>query len=132
MQVKAISNYQQEDRFEITGYPSESKLNIDKEKDNYQPIGPNPLELLLSSLSGCISVYAKKYLTKHKIEFKNLSVTSTAKLSQDSPLHLVDFNTEVETDADLGKKSQIFLKFIKSCPIHNTITKKGNINISLK
>ncbi|MBP7088069.1 MAG: OsmC family protein [Candidatus Omnitrophica bacterium] len=131
METRAEVKFIQEDKFQIKTYPSETTLFIDKMKEAYLPQGPNSLELFLSALGGCIGVYAKMYLLRHQIAFKELNIKVSAELSKESPIQLVNLRANVYTDAQLGEKKDIFLRFIKNCPVHNTILNTQEIEISL-
>ncbi len=131
METRAEIKFIQEDKFQIRTSPSEATLLIDKMKEAYLSQGPNPLELFLSALGGCIGVYAKMYLLRHQIAFKELNIEVAAQLSKVSPIKLINFKVNVDTDAQLGDKKDIFLRFIKNCPVHNTILNTQEIDISL-
>ncbi|MDP2922470.1 MAG: OsmC family protein [Candidatus Omnitrophota bacterium] len=131
METKIEVVFLKEDIFQVKTQDSKAELFIDKAKEGYNPAGPNPLELFLSSLGACIGVYAKRYLSMHSVEFKQLNIEVKADFSQDSPARLVNIKALVHTDANLGDKRDVFLRFISNCPIHNTIkhTKEIEINI---
>lgn len=131
METRIEVKFIQEDKFQIKTSPSETTLLIDKPKEGYLPQGPNPLELFLSALGGCIGVYAKMYLLRHQIIFKELNIKVAAELSKESPIQLINLRVNVYTDAQLGEKRDIFLRFIKNCPVHNTILNTKEIDISL-
>ncbi|MEI8349540.1 MAG: OsmC family protein [Candidatus Omnitrophota bacterium] len=120
-----------EDKFTIE-CSSGAKLRVDKSKEGSIPEGPNPLELFLSSLAACVGVYAKRYLTTHAISFNELTINAHALFSQDSPNRLVNIQVRVHTDAKLDDKKEVFLRFIRGCPVHNTVihTKEVDINIA--
>jgi uncharacterized OsmC-like protein len=132
MEVKAEVKFLQGDKFDINIPFSNLDLYIDKRKEDHSPSGPNPLELFISALGGCIGVYAKSYLTRHQIEFSELKVNVDAELSKDSPIRLVNIKVKVSTDADLGQNREVFLRFIKNCPIHNTILYAETPSIDLE
>ena len=120
-----------DNKFEVSTVSSQVKFYIDKKAEDYIPRGPAPIELLLSSLAGCIGVFARSYLRRHSLEFSRLNINASAQLSQDSPKRLVDIKVDVDTDAELGGKREVFLRFIQACPIHNTICHDSRVNISL-
>ncbi|UCC95246.1 MAG: OsmC family protein [Candidatus Omnitrophota bacterium] len=130
METRVKVEFLEGDRFEAITYPSELKLYVDKEKDDYSPQGPNPLELFLTAFSGCIGVYAKRYLNRHSIEFTKLTVSAKGELSSEAPIRLINIEIEVYTNAQFQpEEKDIFLKFIENCPIHNTILHTKNVNI---
>jgi len=131
MEIKASVNFLEDDLFKIENQSLSPNLYIDKPKDDYMPKGPNSLEMFLSALGGCVGVFAKRYLTRHKIEFKKLNVEVRAELSKESPLRLSQIKVKIDTDADLGDKKEIFEKFVQGCPVHNTLLHTKDVDISL-
>jgi len=131
MEIKTSVNFLENDLFKIENQSLTLNLYIDKPKDSYEPKGPNPLEMFLSALGGCVGVFSKRYLTRHKIEFRKLKVEVNAELSREAPLRLSEIKVKIDTDADLGDKKEIFEKFVRGCPVHNTLLHTKDINISL-
>ena len=117
--------------FKVNCDKSGKSLFIDSVKEDKSGLGPSPVELFLSSLAGCIGVFAKAYLTRHSISFTKLNIKAKAAVSADSPRRLVNIEVLVDTDADIKDKKDVFLRFIEGCPIHNTVCNGGHINISL-
>jgi len=97
----------------------------------YKPSGTNPLEALLSSLGGCICIYANKYLERHTIPFTKLEVEVTGEFTTESPARIINIKAKVDTDAQLGDNQEVFLRFIHNCPIHNTLLNTNKIEIDL-
>ena len=124
--------FDNDDVFKVTVPATGVSLVVDKKKEGYSPSGPNPTELLMASLGACIGVFAKTYLLRHSLTFKDLQITVTADYSKDSPNRLVNIAVEVYTDAVLGPRREVFLKFIHACPVHNTIIHTKDISISLR
>ena len=130
MQIKAEVNFLKEDVFQIKTFPSEALLSIDKKKEGQVPGGPNPLEMFLSALAGCIGVYAKMYFGRHAVQFKRLEIQAEAEFTTDSPARLKDIIVKVNTDAQLADK-EVFLRFVSNCPVHNTILHTKEVKINL-
>jgi uncharacterized OsmC-like protein len=131
METKVEIAFLKEDIFQIKTEASGATLYVDKKKENDQALGPNPLELFLSALAGCIAVYAKRYLDMHAIKYSKINIKANANFSQSSPVRLADIKVEVHTDADLGDKREVFLRFIHNCPVHNTILHTKEVDIEL-
>ncbi len=131
MTIKAKLKFFGQDKFSVQASPSGATLTLDKNKEDYTPQGPGPLELFLVSLGGCVGVYAKRYLERHAREFKELKVEATAELSSEPPIRLADIKVQVSTDAELGDKQEVFLRFIKNCPVHNTLIHTAHVDINL-
>lgn len=129
--VKAQVTFVEKNKFRARGLLSGAEVYIDKREEDYTPAGPNSVELFLSSLGGCIAVYGKSYLRRHNITFNKLDVDVEAKFSQTPPLHLANIKVKVDTDADLGEKFEVFLRFIKNCPIHNTLIHTNEVDIEI-
>lgn len=96
-----------------------------------KPKASNSLELLLFSLANCIAVYANKYLERHTIVFNKLKVKAKADFTTESPARLINIQVKVDTDAQLDDKRAVFLKFIRACPIHNTLLNTKEIDVGL-
>ena len=131
METKVEVKLSGEDRFEVTTLTNEVRFYVDKKKENYTPQGPNPLELFLSSLGSCVGVYALRYLNNHAITFEELTVKVKAEFSEAAPARLINIQVSVFTDADILDKREVFLRFIRNCPIHNTILHSKEIDITL-
>ncbi|MBN2484204.1 MAG: OsmC family protein [Candidatus Omnitrophica bacterium] len=132
MDVNVHVEYKEKHIFAVHTENSQSSFYIDKKEEGYTPLGANSLELLLSSLAGCIGVYANSYLTRHDIGFTYLKTTAHAQLAQSSPQRLTDITVQVHTDADIGDKKDVFMRFIHNCPVHNTLLHTEGVNIELK
>lgn len=129
MEIKTEITFLKKDVFQIKTQASGLTLYVDKKKEGEEPLGPNPLELFLSALGSCIGVYAKRYLDMHAIAYNEIKIEATADFSQDSPARLINIKTTVHTDANLSDKREVFLRFIRNCPIHNTIINTKEVNI---
>ena len=123
--------YIDKDKFEINVSSSAAKIFVDKGTEDHEPVGPNPLELFLSSLGACLGVYANLYLTRHDIDFSTLKIDVDADFSREAPARLIDIKAKVFTDAELGGQEEVFARFVKQCPIHNTILHTENIDIEV-
>ncbi len=130
MAIRVEIKAEEKDKFLANFSSSDTKIYVDLNKEKAS--GPNPLELFLSSLASCVCVYAKKYLTQHSIAFKELKVEANAELSKDFPTRLVNIKIKAHTDAMLdATEKEVFLRFMKNCPIHNTLIHTENIEIDL-
>ena len=132
MRQKVEVKFLGDDRFQINAIGSGTTICVDKISSDHSPQGPNPLELFLSSLGACIGVFAKKYLDRHNIEFKELKIETEADFTTVSPMRLTNIEVRVSTDADLGQSREVFLRFIKNCPVHNTVLNTDRIDLKLR
>ena len=129
--IKVEVNFLEKDKFEVLADTTGVKFCIDKKHDEYDSCGPNPLEVFLSSLGSCIGVFAKMYLMRHSIVFKELRMEVNAELAHDRPMRLINIKVRVHTDAALEGKREPFMKFIEACPIHSTIINTDKVEIEL-
>jgi uncharacterized OsmC-like protein len=132
MRYTAHIQWRNDDYFEVATQPLEQKLSIDRKREDYTPKGPTASELFVASLAGCIGVFAKRYLSRHEVGFKKLEVTAAAELTKETPVRLTNIHVAVSTDAQLGNKRDVFMRFIKNCPIHNTLLHTKEVDISLE
>ena len=131
MEQKVEVKFLGEDKFQVKAITSGVSLCVDKSAPDYKSQGPNPLEVFLSALGSCTGVFAKKYLSRHNIDFKELRVEAKAEFTTTPPARLTNIGVKVSTDADLGLNREVFLRFMKNCPVHNTILGTDQINIEL-
>jgi putative redox protein len=132
MEVNARLDFIENDLFKSNAGLPERELYIDKPRQGYTPKGPSSLEMFLSSVGGCVGDYAKRYLDRHDVSFSKLAVSVTARLSKNFPLRLSDIVVNVDSDAELGDKREVFELFVKSCPVHNTLLHTKEITIKVK
>lgn len=131
METKVELRFLKGDTFEIKTHTNEVTMYVDKKKEGQPASGANPLELFLSSLAACVGVYALRYLTTHTVDFKQLNAVAFADFSSDTPARLVNIKVNVHTDAKLADKQDVFLRFIRNCPIHNTVIHTQEVEIDL-
>lgn len=131
METKVELRFLKGDTFEVKTHTNEVTMYVDKKKEGQPAGGANPLELFLSSLAACVGVYALRYLTTHTVDFKQLNAVASADFSQDTPARLVNIKVNVHTDAKLADKQDVFLRFIRNCPIHNTVIHTQEVEIDL-
>ncbi|MDD5195625.1 MAG: OsmC family protein [Candidatus Omnitrophica bacterium] len=131
METKVELKFKGDDKFEINAFTNDVKIHVDKKKEGSPATGANPLELFLSSLAACVGVYALRYLTTHAVEFRELKIEAKADFSKDTPSRLVNIKVNVHTDANLTDKQEVFMHFIRNCPIHNTVVHTKEVEINL-
>ncbi|MDP8253378.1 MAG: OsmC family protein [Candidatus Kaelpia aquatica] len=93
---------------------------------------PNPLEVFLSSVASCVGVFAVKYLKGAKIDFNKLNINVKSSLIQQGSMKLDNIVLSLDTDAELAGRREAFLRFIRKCPIHNTILDTDRVEFVLK
>ncbi len=85
--------------------------------------GASPSDIFLASLGSCVGVYVRKYLNGAKVQSDKFSVEVESDLSKDRPISFREIKISIRLDGveinEQRKKS--LLRFIKNCPIHNTL-----------
>ena len=119
------------EKLSVTAVDSGTQFFIDKAADGHAASGPNPLEVFLASLGGCMSVYGRRYLDRHSIHFKNFTVKMSADFCQDPPARLINIKAVVTTDAMLSQHKGAFLNFMEACPVHHTVAKAEAVSVVL-
>ncbi|MFH1385222.1 MAG: OsmC family protein [Candidatus Omnitrophota bacterium] len=92
-----------------------------------------PPAMLLGALGSCIGVYIRKYTKNTQLDLKNFVITVTAEFSAEKPVHFKTINVSIDfKDAVLDeKRKESIMRFIKNCPVHNTLAQKPEIVFSL-
>lgn len=108
------------------------KIFIDQPKEKGgSDSGMNPLEIFLSSLGSCVALYAKRYCKDTNLDFTGLTVEVESELSSERPYRFTDIKLMVKLKNDIGDRKESFLRFIKNCPIHNTLSGQPKIDIDI-
>jgi len=105
-----------------------AKMTIDiAEKDNL-----GPLPALLAALGSCIGVYLRRYADNLKLPIGEFSVSVEAELIKEPPTGFRKISVSVDLKgAQLDEQKMAGLaRFIKNCPVHNTL--HGNPEIDFK
>ena len=103
--------------------------------------GPNPLEVFLASLPGCISALARIIATQRKIELRGVEVIVEGDIDKDFLLGLTtkgqagftEIRTCVKVDADMTEvEKNSYLKEIElRCPISDNMANKSTVEIEI-
>ena len=95
--------------------------------------GITPPATLLASLGSCIGVYIRKYAEGVKLKINGFKVSVTAEFAKERPISFKNINVSIDlTNAKIDdKKKESLLRFIKNCPIHNTLKDSPNIEVTL-
>jgi len=105
---------------------------IDQPKDKGgTDLGMNPLEVFLSSLGSCVAFYCAKYCKDTGIDVLGLTVEVESELISERPIRFKDISVKIKIDKDLKDKKEAFLKFVRNCPVHNTLAGQPTIRIDL-
>jgi len=95
--------------------------------------GVSPSAAFLASLGACIGVYLRKYMDSAKIESKGFRVKVEAEFKKDPRYHFQDINVSIDLKGlDLeDRRKQALLRFVKNCPVHNTLESSPHVDISI-
>jgi uncharacterized OsmC-like protein len=106
----------------------EYKFIIDTEGN-----GISPLDTLVASLGACVGVYIRYYAAKNTLPFKEFTIKVDAE-PVDKPVRLAKINvTVIPKDGTLDEATkEKLLKFVKNCPVHNTLKNNPEIDINFK
>ena len=95
--------------------------------------GITPSAALLASLGGCIGVYINRYVEGAKLSSGGFRITVDAEFSKEKP---VSFR-EIKVSVDLKglqideRRKEALLRFVRNCPVHNTLKSNPAVEISL-
>ncbi len=95
--------------------------------------GVSPSAAFLASLGACIGVYLRKYMDSARIESKGFKVKVEAEFKKDPRYHFQDINVSIDLKGlDLeDRRKQALLRFVKNCPVHNTLESSPHVDISI-
>jgi putative redox protein len=100
-----------------------------------EPLSENlsPGEALLASLGSCIGFYTRKYLDNAKIPVQGFSLRLEADFS-DAPMRFKEIKVVLDlkdTPLEPARRESL-LKFVRNCPIHNTLKSDPSIEVEIK
>jgi uncharacterized OsmC-like protein len=78
-----------------------------------------------------MGVYAKRYLLQHKLSASGLKIEARALLTDKAPMHLANIEVNVQASAIKDSDKEDFLRYVKNCPIHNTILFTKEISVKI-
>jgi uncharacterized OsmC-like protein len=93
--------------------------------------GPNPVELLLSALGGCLVVLVTAFAPAHGVEIRDVKVSVEGDLDPDGFLGKSDarpgfseirYNLQVDSPSPAAKVAQLIEQAEKACPVKDTLT----------
>jgi len=93
----------------------------------------SPPATLLASLGSCIGVYIRKYAESAKLELNNFSIKVEAGFEKNPNFHFKEILVSIDLKGlkiEEGRKKAL-LKFVKNCPIHNTLKAAPAVNIEI-
>ena len=95
--------------------------------------GITPPDTLLASLGSCIGVYIRKYAEGAKLTLSGFDMRVEAEFSKEKPISFKNINLSINLKgvALEEQRKEAFLKFIRNCPIHNTLKNSPHVEINL-
>jgi putative redox protein len=95
--------------------------------------GITPPDALLASLGTCVGVYVRKYTEGVKINLTQFSISVDAEFSKEPPYCFRQINVLVDLKGFKleENRKEAFLRFIKNCPVHNTLKADPVVDIKI-
>jgi uncharacterized OsmC-like protein len=93
--------------------------------------GPNPVELLLSALGGCLVVLVNAFASAHVVEVKNVRVDVEGDLDPDGFMGKSDvrpgfseirYKLNIDSPSPAGNIAALTAHVIKVCPVKDTLS----------
>lgn len=93
--------------------------------------GPNPVELILSGLGGCLVVLVNAFAPVHGVEIIDVEVEVNGDLDPDGFLGKSDvrpgfseirYNLKIDSPSSLKKIEELKEHVLKACPVKDTLT----------
>lgn len=96
--------------------------------------GPNPVQYLIGALNGCLTISAKALAKKHKIDLKDVKVTSKGTVSNlgGGRTAVTSIDTSIDFVGDLSdeQKQDLLENTLRVCTVHESLT--GGIKMNVK
>lgn len=93
--------------------------------------GPNPVELLLSALGGCLVVLSNAFAPAHGVEINGVSVDVEGDLDPDGFQGLSDvrpgfseirYKLNIDSPSPADKVAELIEHAVKACPVKDTLS----------
>ncbi|CCQ95489.1 OsmC family protein [[Clostridium] ultunense Esp] len=94
--------------------------------------GPNPVELILAALGGCLSVLLSIHAKTHQVELNGFKVHVEGDLDPDGFMEKnpavrpgfqeIRYRIEVDSPSDVGKIRELIGHIEKICPVKDTLS----------
>ncbi|MDD5492815.1 MAG: OsmC family protein [bacterium] len=94
----------------------------------------SPLDTLLAALGACAGVYIRKFAESTKLSLENFIVRVEADLTDKAPYQFNEIKIDIDLQGitlDEGKKESL-LRFVRNCPVHQTLKANPEMLISIK
>jgi uncharacterized OsmC-like protein len=92
----------------------------------------NPIDTLLASLCGCVGHYVRDYLIGNQIPHSGFAIDAEAGVTPDKA-SLAGINVCIDLNGTKlgGTQATEMLKFIENCKVHQILSVKPGVSISL-
>lgn len=124
-------DYEGSSKYKVKSLNYEVKIDFPKADGSID--GITPPALLLASFGSCLAVYLERYLNEAGIAFKKFFINVKSDICKETPhyLKVIDVRVDVRGASLDEKRKEALLRFIKNCPVHNTLMHKPEINVTL-
>ncbi|MHB9155220.1 MAG: OsmC family protein [Endomicrobiales bacterium] len=95
--------------------------------------GNSPVDHLLASLGACVGYYLRIYNSKHDLGIREFEVRVEGELARERPARFKEIRVQVDLKGVHldEEKSRSLAGFIRSCPVHSTLSQSPEIQIGL-
>lgn len=92
--------------------------------------GPNPVELLLSALGGCLVVLVNAFAPAHDVEVKNVQVEIEGDLDPDGFMGITDvrpgfseirYKLKIDSPSPASQVAELTDHVLSACPVKDTL-----------
>ncbi len=94
----------------------------------------SPLDTLLAALGACAGVYIRKFVESTKLSLGNFLVRVEADLTDKAPYRFDQIRLSIDLQGVIldESKRESLLRFVKNCPVHETLKANPEMLISIK
>lgn len=95
--------------------------------------GINPSATLLASLGACAGVYIRKYAEGSKLGIGEFSISVDAEFAKEGCVYFKDIKISIDLKgADIDeRRKEALLRFVRNCPVHNTLRNNPNVAVEI-
>jgi len=123
-------NHMEGDMFEIA--VRDHLVYVDQpEEAGGSDAAPTPVELFVASLASCVAHYVRKYLVRHSLPTKGMTVDAAFTMAE-RPARVGEINVSIDLPEGLPDERKAALLAVAShCTVHNTLEDRPEVNIDL-
>jgi uncharacterized OsmC-like protein len=96
--------------------------------------GITPPDALLASLGSCIGVYMRKYAHGAGLSLDTFGIRVEGEFCRDTPVRFKTINVSIDLKGNAfdERRKEALLKFVKNCPVHNTLKNNPKVEVKIK